>query len=82
MENPAGDILGCRIVAAPFLTNTPSTGTAAISYKWDPFAFDTTVTADSELYVYVVVFNVGNPDDSENATGLRVEFTSASFTPE
>ena len=82
IENPAGDILGCKIVAAPSLTNTPATTTGAVSFKWDPFEFAKTVKANSELYIYVVVFNVGNPDDSENATHLRVEFTSAYFTPE
>jgi hypothetical protein len=46
---------------------------------WQPFSFSAQVEPGTNNYLYFVVYNdstVANP------TGLRVEFTSAYFTPQ
>jgi hypothetical protein len=42
IEDPAGDTLGCRIVALPSLTNTPESSPQTVFNKWDPFEFAAT----------------------------------------
>jgi hypothetical protein len=70
MENPAGSALGCRVVALP----PPLTWTT-----WSPFGFVTPVTPGTYAYLYFVVYEGGGVP---NPTGLRVEFMTASVTPE
>ncbi len=82
IENPADDISGCKAVVIPSPTPQSAAVPESVFNIWNPFAFSTVVTASTDINVYMVLFNVGNPNDSENNTGLRVEFTSAYFTPE
>jgi hypothetical protein len=80
LENPAIDRLSCRSVALP----APEAGTGqALGFgfsAWNPFSFATTVVPDTPAYLYVLVYN--KESSNGNATGLRVEFTSAYLTPE
>jgi hypothetical protein len=50
------------------------------SSMWNPFKLKATITSDSDVHLYFVVYNY--VQDYLNPTGLRVEFTSAYFTPE
>jgi hypothetical protein len=68
LDNPASDRRSCWLVSIPDpfpLFNT-----------WNSFSFQTAVAPDSNAYLYFVVYN-----NNESPTGLRVEFTSAYFTP-
>jgi len=47
---------------------------------WNPFTFAATVLPNHPAYLYFVVYNY--EQSNGNPTGLRVEFTSAYFTPE
>jgi hypothetical protein len=80
LENPASDKLTCRSVALP----APEAGTGQQEGSgwaaWNPFSFAMKVVPDTSAYVYVLVYNV--EASSGNATGLRVEFASATLTPE
>jgi hypothetical protein len=69
LENPAGH--GCRA-----LSTTELSGASA----WSSFSLATTVLPATHAYLYFVAYNI--EQDFGNPTGLRVEFTSAYFTPE
>jgi hypothetical protein len=80
IENPASDARTCRTVALP----APESGTGqALGYgfaAWNPFSFAATVVPDTSAYLYVLVYN--KESSNGNATGLRLEFTSGTLTPE
>jgi hypothetical protein len=76
LENPASDHRSCRSVALPA---TGAAGGNAFT-AWNPFSFATTLEPDTTAYFYVLVYN--QESSNGNATGLRVEFSSAYFTPE
>jgi hypothetical protein len=71
IEDPAGHPSACKVLAT--LTDTYDTA-------WSTFGFSSPVIPGTHAYLYFVTYNIeqsfGNP------TGLRVEFTSAYFTPE
>jgi hypothetical protein len=70
VENPASDPSTCRVVTLP----------APLGWAvWSPFSFAAKVVPGTSAYVYFMVYNVSS---TANATGLRVEFTSADFIPE
>lgn len=69
-EDPADDPHGCGVVATP-------TGTYDTS--WTTFNFSAPVAPDTRAYLYFVTYN--QEQSYGNPTGLRVEFTSAYFTP-
>jgi hypothetical protein len=46
----------------------------------EPFHFEETVLPDTTAYLFFVVYNIQG--GSPSGTGLRVEFTSATLTPE
>ena len=71
IENPAQYQPSCRTVAAP-------TGTGF--GEWASFTLSAAVVPNSHAYLYFVTYNA--PSDAANPTGMRVEFTSAFFTPE
>ena len=74
-----GDRTGCKVKSLPSMQNVP--GQQSFT-SWNPFAFREVVDPGQVTYIYAVVFNVQfNPGVSGNYTGLRLEFTSASFTP-
>jgi hypothetical protein len=73
LENPASGQV-CKPVA---LTNLA--GYSA----WTPFSFAAAVVPNTGAYLYFLVYNIEfAPGQYGNATGLRVEFTAAYFTPE
>jgi hypothetical protein len=63
-----------------WLAMSPFQGLASADSEWHNFGFVAAVLPDTEPYLYFLVYNinqvVGNP------TGLRIEFTSATLTPE
>lgn len=71
IENPARYQPSCRTVALPTGTNFS---------EWHPFSFSAAVAPYTYAYLYFVTYNV--PNSAANPTGVRVEFTSAYFTPE
>jgi hypothetical protein len=71
MESPAGSPLTCRPVSDANLVGFSA---------WLPFSFATPVVPDTRAYLYFVTWN--GTGDVGNPTGLRVEFTSAYFTPD
>lgn len=72
LENPASDQV-CKPVA--------SANRAGFS-AWNSFNFAAAVAPETVARVYFLVYNVEfAPGEYGNATGLRVEFTSAYFTP-
>ena len=71
IEDPAAHPAGCKVVAAP----------AATSFStWTPFSFSAPVVPHSLAVLYFITYNA--EQSYENPTGLRVEFTTAYFTPE
>jgi hypothetical protein len=77
LENPSTDRLRCKAVALP----APEAGSGGSGWAaWNPFSFASKIVPNTSAYVYVLVYN--QEASNGNATGLRVEFTSAYFTPE
>jgi hypothetical protein len=77
LKNPDDDQGICRPVSLPATEAGPNGfGFTA----WNPFSFVTPLTPDTTAYLYVLVYNIESSNG--NATGLRMEFTSAYFTPE
>jgi hypothetical protein len=77
LENPSTDQLSCKPVAMP----APEAGSGGSGWAaWNPFSFASKIVPNTSAYVYVLVYN--QEASNGNATGLRVEFTSAYFTPE
>ncbi|MGA2579122.1 MAG: hypothetical protein ABSH24_24180 [Bryobacteraceae bacterium] len=74
LENPAGYAPSCRTVSAQ-----TSVGSAAWT-AWHSFNFSALVVPGTYAYLYFIDYNLGG--NVPNATGLRVEFTEAYFTPE
>ena len=70
LEDPAGSPLTCRTVSTVELSGHSA---------WSNFGFDALVAPNTVAYLYFVTYNI--EQDYENPTGLRLEFTSASFTP-
>jgi hypothetical protein len=67
LQTPASDPSGCSVVTLP----------APLGWTtWSPFTFATRVVPSTSANLYFMVYNAGN------ATGLRVEFTYAQFSPE
>jgi hypothetical protein len=71
LEDPAGTNTGCRNVSKAIISGFSS---------WRPFSFTTTVAPHSLAYLYFAAYN--QKQDVGNPTGLRVEFSSAYFTPQ
>lgn len=62
--------LGCRLVSLPAMP-------ADFSFaSWSPFSFEVAIEPGSQVYLYANVYNV-----LPSQTGLRIEITSAYFTP-
>jgi hypothetical protein len=75
----AGNLMADDQVPAIF----PVIGTHFVVHNaWNPFSFLATVAPDTTAYLYFLVYNLEVAAPNENGTGLRVEFTSAYFTPE
>ena len=73
LENPAGDVAKCRVVAD---------FTSANQYQgWNNFEIATPVEPYSLAYLYFVVFNTAGNPVATNPTGLRVEFTTPYLYP-
>lgn len=70
LEAPAGGQLGCPLMAVP---------APAGSSAWTQFSFATKAPPSPRAILYFLVYN--QYFGGGNATGLRVEFTSAYFTP-
>lgn len=70
IEDPASAKSGCKVVATPSGTYDTS---------WATFTFTAAVEPHSLAVLYFVTYNA--EQDFGNPTGLRVEFTSAYFTP-
>jgi hypothetical protein len=69
--------------ALPSPTPVPTDGLRGGWYSWIPFELVSTVTANTSVNLYVMVFNTQSPSgQTGNYTGLRIEFTSATLTPE
>jgi hypothetical protein len=77
LENPSIDQHSCKPVALP----APEAGSGGSGWgAWNPFSFATKIVPNTSAYVYVLVYN--QQQSFGNATGLRLEFTSATLTPE
>jgi hypothetical protein len=77
LENPSTERLSCKTVALP----APEAGSGGSGWAaWNPFSFASKAVPNTSAYVYVLVYNAEG--SSGNATGLRLEFTSANLTPE
>lgn len=81
LENPANVEPSCRLLQLTPLTSV--IGINGSESGWNHFRFAATVIPDTSAYVYFLVYNVPFPaGEPGNYTGLRVEFTSANFTPQ
>jgi hypothetical protein len=80
LENPAGYLPNCKLVALPSLTSDPGEGST--EHAWNKFHFAAAVLPNTSARLYFVVYNVPFPDNTGNYTGFRVEFTSAYLTTE
>jgi hypothetical protein len=76
---PGGIFLGhgrsCQWVAM-----SPFQGEVAADSEWHDFGFAAAVVPGTEPYLYFLTYNINA--GAANPTGLRVEFTSATLTPE
>ena len=81
LEGSVDDRQHCRGLALPSLTSVP--GDTGAQYAWNNFQFAEAVEPNTSAYLYFVLYNIPFPDgNSGNYTGFRVEFTSATLTPE
>lgn len=81
LENPAGDLPNCKLLALPALSTI--LGGSGSEYAWNHFRIVETVVPNTSAYLYFLVYNISFPaGESGNYTGFRVEFTSAYFTPD
>lgn len=90
--DPSGCIAGCRnratsrcwtLASACRSVALPATGAGPGGSGFtarNPFSLAPTLGPDASAYLYILVFN--QESSNGNATGLRVAFTSAYFTPE
>jgi hypothetical protein len=72
IEDPAGYTPYCRLVAVPLI----GSGWTA----WHPFNFSVPVIPNTDAFLYFITYN--DEQSGGSAAGLRVEFTSAYFTPQ
>ena len=72
----------CTWVSLPNVT--AAIGSHAADTAWNEFSFIVPVVPGTRPYLYFVVYNIefGDRNNTGNYQGLRVEFTSADFTPE
>jgi len=83
LENPATDQFSCKPVVLPALAPVEATTPPSMFNIWVPFSFEARVVPDTSASLYVMLYNIQYPNgESGNYTGLRLEFTSANFTPE
>ena len=81
LERSADGRQHCRGLALPSLTSVP--GDTGAQYAWNNFQFAEAVEPNTSAYLYFVLYNIPFPDgNSGNYTGFRVQFTSATLTPE